>query len=798
MARKHRLAGPLSVIAILCTWHGVRAEGEDGWTGRIQDSPSNYEEISRERMPNLGMGFEEWDIATTGKGEGRIFLTEARGLRGEVTKAFGLSSKAGEGGITVSRKFRRNLEPGETVDLTIWLDWGGGWSNSSKGVDLIDSDGNTLIRLVQREASDIFVGRQVAICPQGGTPIRVSFSANAPNAVEFRARQDNGDDFSEIFQISRAPAGLRFFSNSTAPDNAEKRQLYFGDISVVGEAAGKWDFSGRRGDVIKRLGGAVNQSPGFLAVNFFWFGLLGCGAGVLASRIRGRGRGDLGWFVAIFASLSVLLVAPVWEVPYLPLGDAGAHYKQVSLYGHWPSNDAEYARDLGTPYLTGTVVGGTIAKFAGADFGYRLVLSLSLLAFPLGCLALLKILGLSRWIVWGAFPFAWHYSHIWGFYGFGAAVIPGMAMICLAAHFAKGNTGPWMILAVTLSSVGTALSHAMCWGMFAAVAAVVVVAGGGGKGGATVYNRLTGLGCIFSPVVLALGTLGFGGGLREELSYALARECGPLNISLDRLERRVRELFSFSYGRPSTVVYAVIGVFLLVWPVLGGARVAVLGRAVLPSLFIILFFVLAPNWAFSTWIVYPRIGFILLPASYFTLAAGQVYGVRWFAVCGAALAVSTMVLLENRAFVLSTRADGEKLKEIARRIPPGKNVLLVLERRGENMFGERNWDESAVLPPAWVHVGGWLQDQTGSNFFPDLTDHAEHFVMRRRVAVRGVVGSAGWGAHSWCPANLMAYDYFLVRTGGDGEHDYLGAEAGRVIKLDEKGSWALYGNLRVR
>jgi hypothetical protein len=88
---------------------------------------------------------------------------------------------------------------------------------------------------------------------------------------------------------------------------------------------------------------------------------------------------------------------------------------------------------------------------------------------------------------------------------------------------------------------------------------------------------------------------------------------------------------------------------------------------------------------------------------------------------------------------------------------------------------------------------------TKSNFFPDLIDHGSHFVMRRKGGgARGVLKPDNWAGHSWCPANLMTYDYFLVKTGGGMEYDYLGAESGRVVRLDKRGGWVLYGNLRIR
>lgn len=771
------------------------------WDGAIHDSPSNYEAFSGAAPPNRGSGLEKWTLTVAEGGKAGMFLEPNTPQGGGVVAegagpVFGLFSNPpqDEASISAERRFKRDIEPGEVLFMTLWMNWGGGWSTSSKGVELIDGSGKALIRIVQRETSDIFIGRHVAICPQGEAPIRVEIKAQGPSQLELRAWQDGGDEFVRTFPITSAPRGLRFFSNHLLADNHEKRQLYFGDIFVTGVRSGEWHFAEEGEPRRERLPGAVTTMPGKGWGTFLWFGLVGACLGWTAWR---WGIGCGGWcFAGIFITMGVLLVLPVWEVTYLPMGDAGAHFRQVALYADWPANGAEYERHLRTPYLAGAVLGGTIAKVFGADIGYRTVLSISLLAFPLGCVLLLKILGLSRWMVWASFPFAWNYSHIWGFHGFTASVPAGMAMLCSAAYFASRKGCWWCLPLIALTSAATALSHAMGWAVFAVVAGAVVASASKGMRAGVM---LAGLACVLAPGVVMVSGGGVGGGVGAEVLHILNREEGPLNISLERARLRVGELLSHSYGRPSTSLYAAVGAFLLLWPIIAGASISGPMRRFLPCCAVVLFFLLAPNWAFGVWIIYPRIGFLLLPAMYFAVAPGKTDGWRWFMVCGAALAVSGLALLENRDFVLSTKADGDHLSQIAKRIPPGKNVLLILERRGENMFGERGWQESGSLPPAWVHSGGWLQDMTKSNFFPDLIDHGSHFVMRRKGGgARGVLKPDNWAAHSWCPANLMTYDYFLVKTGGGMEYDYLGAESGRVVRLDKRGGWVLYGNLRIR
>lgn len=777
-------------ILLLQRGFGAGSGAEEEKTAR--DSAANYGEADLKEMPNRGWGFGDWSVQASEKGKAEIFLQNEGGGGAR----FGLRTEPPELDplISVSRKFLEPMRPGQTLEIKIWAEWGGGWGTSSKGVELVDEGGSRILGVTQGGSPDIFVGRHLAFCSAGQGPVLLRFRALPPDKIAFEGTGRDGEErFSRVFTVTRPPAGVRFFSTRIARDSPDKRQLRFGDMSISGEALGQWDFSSGREE--GPWDAAISEPPekivfrGFSPWTFF---LCAAGGGGVFAALRVMRLREKLPVAAGFGILCVLLVGPIWQTSYIPMGDSGAHFRQVELYSEWPGNSEHYEMRLRTPYLLGTVGGGTMAKMVGPENGYKLVLSLSLLSFPLGCLGLIIILRKDPALALGSFPFAWHFSHVWGFYGFMAAVPAGMGLLCAAAAWAERG-GRIAGLAVALAGVVLVLGHAMAWGMFCALAVCIICRNG--------LTKKAALGACLAvvPGVVVLGTLEMEGSLGwHNLSLLALHDSGPLHQGISGAIWRIGEIFSLSIGRPTLPVYVALGAFLCGAVLLAGGRCA--GRsALVPVGAVCGLFFLLPNYALDTWIVYQRAGFLLVPALYFATGRGGPSGgagrrgVARAAWIGAAAGVAACLLLENGKFLGGFRQEISNLDAVAAKIRKGSNVLLYLESPDRNMF--ETYQEN--LPPAWTHIGGWLQGRTGASFFPDLIDHGSHFVMNRRKGVPdGVLRPASWADHSWCPGNLRPYDFFLFK--GLPWHDYLGADRGQVALVARAGDWSLYKNLRRR
>ena len=137
-------------------------------------------------------------------------------------------------------------------------------------------------------------------------------------------------------------------------------------------------------------------------------------------------------FVLVFAALLIVSLFPIWTVRYHPLPDLANHMAASAVWVHLHDRQWDFARyyemNLGlNPYWGYYAPMRVLAPLFGIDIANRLVLSLYVIALPLGTLWLATRLGRSRWIALFAFPFLWTFSFTFGFIhtSLGLAFIPG-------------------------------------------------------------------------------------------------------------------------------------------------------------------------------------------------------------------------------------------------------------------------------------------------------------------------------------------------------------------------------------
>src|SRR5690349_12668107 len=180
-------------------------------------------------------------------------------------------------------------------------------------------------------------------------------------------------------------------------------------------------------------------------------------------------------FVACSAALALVPVVPA----YLPLVDFPQH---VALHAIW-NNIHDPAFNLGgrfrvtlaTPYALPHLAAHAAAQVLGAEGGLRLVLLLSLVAFPWAALALLRAFGRPDEIALAAFPAALSFVYWYGFVSY----VVSLPLILLGVAWARRCAGSGRARdACLLAALGllTVATHAFALLVLLLLAAVAALA----------------------------------------------------------------------------------------------------------------------------------------------------------------------------------------------------------------------------------------------------------------------------------------------------------------------------------
>jgi hypothetical protein len=146
--------------------------------------------------------------------------------------------------------------------------------------------------------------------------------------------------------------------------------------------------------------------------------------------------GDKPWHTWVTLAIIVVACLPALVFEYLPMTDLPQQLAMASIIDNY--NDAAYGfrtyydivPQLSHALVHAIVVG--VGKLSSLQFAMRFAAFLSLLAYPIGVLALTRAARKPAWLALLAVPLIYHRSVFWGFTSFDISV--GLALASFAAH----------------------------------------------------------------------------------------------------------------------------------------------------------------------------------------------------------------------------------------------------------------------------------------------------------------------------------------------------------------------------
>ena len=515
---------------------------------------------------------------------------------------------------------------------------------------------------------------------------------------------------------------------------------------------------------------------------------------------------DHGVFYTSFLVLSILLIAPIWEIYYLPLGDLADHAAQMHVILNYDQYQNDYYINWFTPYLVGYLIALSFALIFPIPIALKIALSIALICVPLACLCLLRNLKGNRYWVWICFPIAYSFSFYWGFYSYIVATPIAIFVVAYAVSYSqKSMTKRSFMLAVFLSTL-LFLSHAMAWAMSMALVACILWIGRPFK---EACKRFFPFVIIIPLVVYWAANVGPDsakpviqiGHYSEHYLNHLARttdyvvEQWQFRGEKGEHIQRLKELFAFAIGRPPALDFVLISILLAVWPLFSGARVRINPKYWLPVLSVITAFLVVPYWIFDTAYVYLRFAVFLFPAVFFlyryqpVVTPQPVRGEFPQLVKKLVSYMAGFVIVMFLMVTINKEFDGFKenddaFKKILGEMEGGKTVLTLVF----------NHDSPFKYTPPYLHFGSWYQSVKGGvelmSFSHDIG--AQNVPVRYRHKTWPIPDTWNPGEFRWIKHEGVRYDYFLVRSKTDRASSVFRGARNRVALEAQYGEWYLY------
>lgn len=518
--------------------------------------------------------------------------------------------------------------------------------------------------------------------------------------------------------------------------------------------------------------------------------------------IHDRRVADFIYYTA-FLALSIKLIAPIWSVTYLPLGDLPDHAGQIKAIMEFEYYRDRYAINWFTPYLLGYGLTMMFAFFMPVVAAIKVVLSAAVLTFPVASIFLVRALKGDRLWVFISFPVGYSFAFFWGFFSY---IIGTSVAMCFLVFCVGYATSPWLnwrwYLWAAAFSLLLFFGHVIAWGAAIGIGSLIVF----------IYNdlRMTIKRCSAFLMIVPLVVYWMAvSGERTEVAipegqyiqHFLARIAQEANYMVDmfnaRTEKsehsqRLAQLVSFSIGKPAYADYLVLGLFLVLWPLMIGARLYMDIRRWLPLLFVIGLFMLMPYYFLDAFYVFQRFAVFLIPVCFLLYRAKPCAGAQFekmsvwrsvFIVLG--FVVVWGVLSSYQSLFNSFKENDASFKAILSQMEPEKKVLSLIY----------NGDSRMTFSPAYLHFGNWYQAEKGGEvIFSFSTDPIAHAVPLRYIGGSWPQPSS-WNPREfdWNKHNGSQYDYFLIRATPEDKQRFA-RRFGRYLKeLAHAGSWYVYG-----
>lgn len=498
------------------------------------------------------------------------------------------------------------------------------------------------------------------------------------------------------------------------------------------------------------------------------------------------------WFSKVnrlaFLATALYAGAMIWLVPHPPMVDLPQHAGQVALLrdlllGHSPWQSIVRINYL-TPYLIGYGLALPLSFFMPIAAAFKLLLTLSYLAFVYCCCLLRKQLSADDRLDWLFIPGFFGFTYEWGLFTFLVAAPLGLGFT-LVSHRYSQNPTPAQGLLLFVAGTLLFFSHGLIFLFFTLIGLLLLLLSRPLKN-------------ISITSLLPYGLLGF-----LFIVFLLAAQSDAVfNASASGGTiwgfnwERVGSLVVYPWGnsRPY-LIFAVGGLIMMTAPLVFGLHINhKQPLAFVPILAVIFVWLAVPDRAMNTALLYQRFSLFTLPFYALLFSGNQNFrsddprtGIRQIALCQTAvILICWGFLFQKTSQLLSFAKESQDFDTIMSSIEPNQRALTLVFDPGS---------KASANAVAYLHYGSWYQAERGGLVDVNFAWFLPQIVRFRQNKVPAINTDFSWAPQTfnWEQHHGEIYRYFFVRhTGPLPVHLFASTGSCQVSLLKSVGTWSVY------
>lgn len=505
---------------------------------------------------------------------------------------------------------------------------------------------------------------------------------------------------------------------------------------------------------------------------------------------------------AVVTALLLLLLLPLWVVTYLPFGDLPDHAAQINSILHIDQLENDYKINWFTPYLFTYCLTLLLSQLFGVVFSIKIILSVSLLAFPFVTYRIVKALdGDAKWAL-PSIVIGYSFVLFWGFYSFTVSSVVGMFFILASIHYSRKPFSRATYSLIALFSLFLFFSHALAWAFVVSFSCLVVFCSNNFR---ETIKKASAFFVILPLVALWVSSTGPSQTTSDiqtgrYLEYIFSKVglyfTHFVDLFNERTEKgehivRAMQFFSYAIGKNPFSDYVAIGVFLAFSPLLYGARITLQWKRWLPFIFTFSAFMILPYWLFDTAYIYQRFSLFGFLSVLFAFEQRQASSGpkeplnKQNIYLALTIGIIFAVLYSHFQTLTAFRENDRDFKRILLKMEENKLVMSLIY----------DHEPGLAFAPAFQHYGKWYSaEKVGQvNYSFSIDPAMWHVVpLQYKGANRPILDPWNPRSFNWRRHKGEIYDYFLVRSTDRLDHIFARSK-GDVVLIAQEGKWLLYG-----